>query len=168
VAGAVLLATVGAAGDGEDVALGLLLACGAGTVYAVYVAASAVLLDDHDAPDVAAVVLGGAGLVLIPVALTTHPGWVASPRGAAVALWLGLVTVALAYPLLARGLAGVGVGATSTLTLAEPAVAATLGLLVLDERLPAAGFVGLALVATGVVVEAVLARQQQRVVPPAT
>jgi DME family drug/metabolite transporter len=60
----------------------------------------------------------------------------------------------VAYPLMARGLQAVGVGATATLTLAEPATAAVLGLVVLDERLTAAGWAGLALVAGGVVVEA--------------
>jgi DME family drug/metabolite transporter len=55
---------------------------------------------------------------------------------------------------MARGLAVVGVGATSTLTLAEPATAAVLGLVVLGERLEPAGWVGLVLVTAGVVVEA--------------
>jgi DME family drug/metabolite transporter len=61
----------------------------------------------------------------------------------------------LAYLLFARGLAGLGVGTTATLTLAEPATAATLGIVVLDERLtlPAAG--GVALIAAGLAVLAI-------------
>ena len=93
--------------------------------------------------------------MLVPVARrSSGVGWVASAGGLALALWLGIVTVAVAYPLLARGLELVGVGATATLTLAEPATAAVLGLVVLGERLDPAGWVGLVLVAAGVGVEA--------------
>jgi DME family drug/metabolite transporter len=155
VVGAVLLAVGGGDEAGDDVVLGLLLACGAGVAYAVYVAASASLLDRGDPTDVAAVVLGLAGVVLVPVAIGAGAGWAAEPGGVALAAWLGVVTVALAYPLLARGLDAVGVGATATLTLAEPATAAALGLVVLGEDLSAAGWAGLALVAAGVAVEAI-------------
>jgi DME family drug/metabolite transporter len=134
---------------------------GAGVAYAIYVAASAALLDEHPAGDVAAVALGGAGIVLVPVALVSGVGWLASADGLAMAAWLGVVTVALAYPLLARGLDGVGVAATSTLTLAEPATAAVLGLVVLDEEISGRGWVGLVMVAAGVAVEAARARSRR-------
>ena len=147
-AGAALQAT--GDGGGDRVVSGLLLAGGAGVAYAVYVAASATLLDDHGPTDVAAAVLGLAGVALVPLALAGDLGWVAEPGGAALAAWLGVATVAVAYPLLARGLDAVGVGATATLTLAEPATAAVLGLLVLGERLPAAGYSGLVLLAASV------------------
>jgi drug/metabolite transporter, DME family len=160
IAGAALLAVSGddGGGDADRLLLGLGLAIGAGIAYAVYVAASAELLDDHPPAEVAAVVLGLGGLLLLPVALATDLGWLTEPRGPALALWLGIVTVALSYPMLARGLAQVGVGPTATLTLAEPATAAVLGLVVLDERLTSAGWVGLALVAAGVGVEVLRVR----------
>jgi DME family drug/metabolite transporter len=156
ISGAILLGSSGDAGD--DVALGLLLAIGAGVAYAIYVAASARLLDEHPSDQVAAVALGGAGIVLLPVALVSGIDWLWSAEGMAMAAWLGVVTVAVAYPLLARGLEHVGVAATATLTLAEPATAAVLGIVVLDEHLDVAGWVGLALVAAGVGVEAVRVR----------
>jgi len=162
-AGAALLATSGGGDDGTDVAVGLLLACSAGVAYAIYVAASADLLDVHGPDEVAAVVLGLAGIALLPVLAVAGggPGWFGDEGGGGLALaaWLGVVTVALAYPLLARGLRDVGVGATATLTLAEPATAAVLGVLVVGEDLTGWGAVGLALVAAGVVLEA---RSQQR------
>jgi DME family drug/metabolite transporter len=138
---------------GGAVVVGLALATGAGVAYAIYVAASAILLDRHDPDQVAAGVLGGAGLLLVPVGLLAGVGWLAQPDGLATAAWLGLVTVALAYPLLTRGLRRIGVGATATLTLAEPATAATLGLVVLGERLRPPGWLGLALVGSGVLLE---------------
>jgi drug/metabolite transporter, DME family len=119
------------------------------------VAASAILLDRHDPDQVAAGVLGGAGLLLVPVGLAAGVDWLGEPGGLAMAAWLGVVTVAVAYPLLTRGLSRIGVGATATLTLAEPATAATLGLVVLGERLRPLGWVGLALVGAGVLLETV-------------
>jgi DME family drug/metabolite transporter len=166
-AGAVLLAV--GAGEGSDggatagaMVAGLTLATLAGVAYAVYVAASATLLDRHDPDEVAACVLGAAGWLLVPVALVAGVGWLGQPDGAATAAWLGVVTVAIAYPLLVRGLEQVGVGATATLTLAEPATAAALGLLVLDERLRPVGWTGLALVGCGVLLEAGGARRRAR------
>jgi len=154
--GAVLLArSADSDGGGDDIALGLVLDVGAGMAYAVYLAASRTLLDRHSPDDVTAVVFAGAGLVLLPVAAASDLGWLTDDGGWLLALWLGVVTVGIAYPLLARGLAIVGVGATATLTLAEPATAATLGIVVLDERLTAGGWIGLALVLVGVVIEAV-------------
>ena len=98
---------------------------------------------------------GVPGLLLVPVGLAAGVEWLGEPDGLAMAAWLGVVTVAVAYPLLTRGLSRIGVGATATLTLAEPATAAALGLVVLGERLRPLGWVGLALVGSGVVLETV-------------
>jgi drug/metabolite transporter, DME family len=160
IGGAALLAGAGDAGD--DVATGLFLAVGAGCSYAVYVVASATLLDHHPPRDVGGVVMGGAGVLLVPVALIGGIGWLGEADGLAMAAWLAGPTMLVAYPLMARGLREVGVGATATLTLAEPATAAVLGLLVLGERLEPAGWVGLVLVAAGVVVEATRRRSSPR------
>jgi DME family drug/metabolite transporter len=62
-----------------------------------------------------------------------------------------VITVALAYLLFGRGLTGVGVGAAGTLTLAEPATAATLGVAVLGERPGAATAAGIGLIVAGLV-----------------
>jgi DME family drug/metabolite transporter len=159
--GATLLGVAGNDDAGDHVVSGLLLAAGAGVAYSVYVAASASLLDQREPDDVAAAVLGLAGVVLVPVALASDLDWVSEPGGVALVAWLAVATVAVAYPLLARGLAVVGVGATATLTLAEPATAAFLGIVVVGERLPASGWFGLALVAAGVVVEAVAATNRR-------
>jgi DME family drug/metabolite transporter len=65
---------------------------------------------------------------------------------------LGVITVAVAYVLFGRGLHGVGVGAAGTLTLAEPATAATLGMVVLGERFSGATAAGVILVVAGLLV----------------
>jgi DME family drug/metabolite transporter len=142
------------AGDRDDVdPAGLALALGAGAAYAVYVAGSKVLLDAGRPPDaVVAQVFGLAAVALVPVAVTAGVGPLVSWGGAATVVHLGLVTVVVAYLLFGRGLAGVGVGVAGTLTLAEPATAAVLGIAVLGERPAPATAAGLALVAAGIVV----------------
>lgn len=151
-AGAALLATAGGGGAGDDLAAGLALAIGAGVAWAVYLVATADLVEQRDTGEVTAVVFGAAGLLLVPVALVSGVGWVGTGGGALLAAHLCLVTTAVAYPLCNRGLRSVGAARAATLSLAEPATAAVLGLAVLDERLAALGWAGLALVAAGVVV----------------
>lgn len=136
---------------GGELGVGLALAAGAGAAYAIYVTATKALLDDHNIEPAAAsaATFAVAAVLLVPVAVLGGIGWLGTGRGAVVALHLGLVTVALAYPIFARGLARVGVGTASTLTLAEPATAAVLGVVVLGERPGAGAAVGLALVVAG-------------------
>jgi drug/metabolite transporter, DME family len=69
------------------------------------------------------------------------------------ALYLGLVTTTLAYLLFVRGLAVLPAGPVTTLMLAEPVVATTLGIVVLGERLSALGAVGAGLVLVGLMVQ---------------
>jgi DME family drug/metabolite transporter len=64
----------------------------------------------------------------------------------AVTAYLGIVTTVMAYLLYGRGLRTVAVPVAVTLGLAEPVVAAVLGIVVLGERLTATATVGLILV----------------------
>ena len=150
-AGTTLLVGTGRSGDVDPTGVGLAL--GAGLAYAVYVLGSKLLLDRGWPADTVTVrVLGLAGLVLVPVALVAGIGPLLTPAGLAMVAHLGFVTVALAYVLFGRGLDGVGVGAAGTLTLAEPATAATLGVVVLGERVGGATAAGVALIVAGLVV----------------
>jgi drug/metabolite transporter, DME family len=63
-----------------------------------------------------------------------------------VTVYLGVVTTVIAYLLYGRGLRTVAAPVAVTLGLAEPVVAAILGLVVLGERLTAASIAGLVLV----------------------
>jgi DME family drug/metabolite transporter len=150
-AGTGLLVGTGRGGEVDPAGIGLAL--GAGLVYAVYVLATKLVLDRGRPPDgVTARVFGWAGLVLLPVLVVAGIGPLLTPGGLLMVAHLGVVTVALAYVLFGRGLEGVGVAAAGTLTLAEPATAATLGVVVLGERFGAGTAAGLALVAAGLVV----------------
>jgi DME family drug/metabolite transporter len=70
----------------------------------------------------------------------------------AVALHLGLVATAVAYTLFARGLEAVPVATSVTLGLAEPFTAATLGVVLLGERLTGSVMVGAGLILGGLVI----------------
>jgi drug/metabolite transporter, DME family len=128
---------------------GVALALGAGAAYAVVAVAAKELLAGHGPVEVMAALFAGGALLLVPVAVLLPLGWLATPRGALAALHLGLLATAAAYVLFAAGLGRVSVATAATMSLAEPLVAATLGVLVLGERLTPAGLAGAALLVAG-------------------
>lgn len=133
--------------------VGVLLALLAGASYAAYTVLAKQQLDlGHPPPTVMAAAFGLGGLLSVPVLLTQPRAWLATGEGAALAAYLGLITVTLAYLLYVRGLAVLPAGPVTTLVLAEPVVATALGIGLLDERLTAAGPAGAALVVTGLLV----------------
>ncbi|MFB2581688.1 DMT family transporter [Herbiconiux sp. P15] len=150
-------------GDGAPVAVslpGLLASVGAGASYAVYTIAAKGLLERGWAPTASmGAVFGTAALFSIPVLLTTDTAWLATADGLALALWLGVVTTAVAYVLFGWGLARLPASTVSTLTLAEPLTATLLGTLVLGETLGALSAAGLVVLAIGLVVLAARRRR---------
>jgi drug/metabolite transporter, DME family len=128
---------------------GVALAVVAGAAYAVVAVAAKDLLAGHGQVEVMAVLFAGGALLLVPVAVLAPLGWLATPRGALVALHLGLLATAAAYALFAAGLRRVTVATAATMSLAEPLTAAALGVAVLGERLTAAGLAGAALLVAG-------------------
>ena len=155
--GVALLALSGGASAGISLP-GVVLAVVAGGAYATYTLSAKRLLDDGHAPEsVMAVAFGLGAVLLAPVLLATGAGWLATPGGLALALFLGVVPTAVAYVLFARGLRGLAASETATLTLAEPVTAAVLGVGVLGERVTGAGALGAALVLSGLVLLAVRA-----------
>jgi DME family drug/metabolite transporter len=128
---------------------GVLLAMGAGLAYAIYTLASKQLLYDYAPDGVMAAVFGLGAVFLVPVLFAADAGWLAQTRGMLVALHLSLLTVGLSYALWARGLIRVSASTAVTLSLAEPLTAATLGVLVVGERLPLVALLGIALLVAG-------------------
>jgi len=80
--------------------------------------------------------------------------WLATPSGAALALYLGVVTMALANVFAVLGMRGMTPGPASTLLLADPLTATVLGVVVLGEALSGVAVVGLVLVLLGLVLQA--------------
>jgi drug/metabolite transporter, DME family len=128
---------------------GVALALAAGGAYAVVAVAAKDLLARHGHVEVMATLFGGGALLLVPLLVLRPLGWLATPRGALVALQLGLVATAAAYVLFAAGLRRVTVAAAATISLAEPLTAAALGVVLLGERLTVAGLAGAALLLGG-------------------
>ncbi len=142
-----LVSARGTGGNGAHPA-GVVLALSAGLCYAIYaVAAARAIRAGSPETAVMAALFGGAAVLLVPVVAASSPGWLLTGRGAIVTVYLGVVTTVVAYLLYGRGLRTVQVPAAVTFGLAEPAVAALLGLLVLGERLTVTAAGGLVLVA---------------------
>ncbi|HSL59363.1 MAG TPA: EamA family transporter [Acidimicrobiales bacterium] len=133
--------------------LGVLLAVVAGSAYAVYtVVARQQMVAGHAPAAVVGAAFGLGGLLSIPILVSQPLGWLTEADGLALALYLGLVATTVAYLLFGRGLAALAAGPVTTLMLAEPLVATTLGVVVLDEQLSILGGVGAALVLVGLLV----------------
>ncbi|WP_431795709.1 DMT family transporter [Microbacterium enclense] len=147
---------------------GLLASAGAGMSYALYTVCGKALIErEWDSTRVMGTVFGTAAVASVPVLLLAGTSWLITPNGLALALWLGIVTTAVAYLLFGWGLARLTAVTVSTLTLAEPLGATILGLLVLHEQLTAVSAVGLALIAVGIAVVSAPSRRREEV-PDAT
>ncbi|MET7484517.1 EamA family transporter [Streptomyces sp. NPDC005538] len=131
---------------------GVALAACAGLSYAAYsLIGSRLITRGHASDAVMGVLFGAAGLLVVPLVLFVDMHWLATTRGAAVAGYLALFTVYLAYRLFGHGLRRTPASSATALTLVEPAVAAVLGVGLLGERLPAASWCGLGVLAVGLV-----------------
>lgn len=132
---------------------GLACSLGAALAYAVYTVAVKRLLTDGWSPTSAiGAVFATAAVLGAPLLLLADLSWVPSLAGTGMVLWLAVVTVVVAYVLFAAGLRALPASTVSTLTLVEPLTACVLGVAVLGERLPTAGWAGLAVLLGGVTV----------------
>ncbi|QKW35182.1 EamA family transporter [Actinomadura sp. NAK00032] len=160
VAGCALL--IGGGRDAGVEPVGIALALLSGLSYAVYATVASVLIGrGEEDRAVAGALFAAAAVPLLPV-LSAGSGWLLTGSGALIALYLGVVTTGGGYLLFARGLRTTPATTATTLTLAEPAVAAVLGTVLLDERLGAAALAGLALLAASLVVLIAPARWRTR------
>lgn len=150
--GVALLAFAGG-GSGSADPLGVIGSVGAGAAFAVFANAQRRLMSSGWDPFTVAGAMGAgsavSALFMLPFASFT---WLAEPTGIAVALWLGLATIAIAYTLFTWGLQRLTAATAATLTLAEPITATLLGLVVLGEHLDTASIVGIAVLTVGLVV----------------
>ncbi len=143
---------------------GVALAVTSGVGYATYTVLSKRMLDAGEAPEgVMAAGFGGAGLLLAPALILAGPGFLATPGGLAMAVYLAAVPTALAYVLFSRGLRHLSSGETATIVLAEPLTAAALGVIALGEHPSPAAGVGALLVLAGLL--ALAAPGRRRLMP---
>jgi len=141
--------------DANVSATGIVYALGAGLGYALFALASKRIVESGVASDVAmARVFGIAAIMLAPSLLFVNTDWIFTVGGISLGLWLGIITVALAYWAYASGLKNLEARETTMITLAEPVVATILGALVLDERPAALAWVGIMIVIAALTYEA--------------
>ncbi|PPH55048.1 DMT family transporter [Rathayibacter sp. AY1E1] len=144
-------------GSGGVTLPGLAASAGAGASYALYAVCGKLLLERGLSPVAAmGAQFGAAALLALPFLLLGDPSRLSGSIPAV--LWLGVVTVAVAYTFFARGLRVLPAATVSTLTLLEPATATLLGVAVLGERLTAGAVLGVAVLVAAVLLLAVRGR----------
>jgi DME family drug/metabolite transporter len=163
ICGCAALIVGGGAEAGAQVVSGIALALLGGLLYAFYaVMAARAIGQGGQSNAVMGVMFGGAALIMLPVLAVSGVAWMGEPRALLAVLYLGLGTTALSYFLYGRGLRTTPVATAATLSLAEPAVAALLGLVVLGERLAPVSIAGLVLLGLSLVAVAVPERGRER------
>jgi DME family drug/metabolite transporter len=126
---------------------GVVLAFGAGLGYAIFALTSKNIMSSGVRAELAmARVFLISAVLMSPVLLFIDNSWIFTVRGIAIALWLGVVTIAIAYIAYSIGLRSLHANEATTLTLIEPVVATLLGALVLAERPSHLAWAGMVLV----------------------
>ena len=125
------------------IALGLL----GGLTYALYSWAARHLMQ-RGIPSRTAMgaTFGFGGIMLMPVLFATGAPLLASWNNVAVGIYMALVPMFIGYLCYGYGLARIPASMATTITLLEPAVAAVLAVVIVGERLPALGWVGIGLI----------------------
>ncbi|WP_430883608.1 DMT family transporter [Fusibacter sp. JL216-2] len=137
---------------------GAMFALGVGFSYSIYVQSSKAIFEGITRLTANAIIFASGGLLLLPIVLNVDIGWIFTVNGFAVAMHLGIVTLALAYSLFAVGLKHVPTSTAVTLTLAEPLTATILGVLLFKEVLPPLSIIGICILFIGLFMSAVPSR----------
>ncbi|MDT0186753.1 DMT family transporter [Microbacterium sp. ARD31] len=137
----------GEASTGPAPAAGVLLAIASGTTYALTtVAGGSVSREAHPVVLTSGMTLVGAAVLLPAAGLVDGPHLTADPVALAWLVYLGVLTMALAYVLLYSGLRVTEPSTAVTASLVEPVTAAVVAALVLEEPLGPAAVLGIVLV----------------------
>jgi DME family drug/metabolite transporter len=137
----------GLTGDTTINVLGVLAAMGAGGAYAIYTVLGARLAtSEMPATDVLAASFALGGIALIPFGFSTVSA-LSSTNGLLLVLWLGVIATTFAYVMFGMGIAALDAGTVATLNLAEPVIAAILGVVIVGESLSTLSIAGSTLIA---------------------
>jgi DME family drug/metabolite transporter len=142
-----------AAARPESTAFGVCAGLVAGLAYAVYTYASGrVIARGHGAGGVLGAIFGLGAIGLVPVLLLVGEPLLRSAESIAIASYLAIGPMFLAYLLFGFGIARLRSSVVTTITLAEPVVATVLAVAIVGERLGASGWAGVALILLGVTI----------------
>jgi DME family drug/metabolite transporter len=147
----VLIVSVDSGGTGVDL-LGVVAALAAGFGYATYSVSSKATMERGLPSTIALAIPFTIGVVVVStMSVGESASWLTTSAGLAMALYLGIVATGLAYVLFGYGLRRLTSATAVTLVLAEPLTAALLAVVVLDESIPVTGWLGVAVVMSGLV-----------------
>jgi DME family drug/metabolite transporter len=150
--GAVLIAAQSNGTDPAD-AGGIAFALLAGGGYALYSVTSKTTMTRGASPALALAGPFTVGVLVVVVLAVGQPyGWLGTGAGVAMALQLGVAATGVAYLLFGYGLYRLTTATTVTLVLAEPLTATLLATVVLDESITGLGWLGVAVLLTGLIV----------------
>lgn len=131
---------------------GIFFPIAAGTIYAFYLSQSKELVRNNPPIPLMCWLFLLGSFLLAPIWFLFPVQWVFTPRGIAVGLGLGILTTALAYCLVMKGLKTCPTAKAGTLSLGEPLGAAVLGFTVLAEPISLSGFAGVLLIFASVLI----------------
>ncbi len=146
----VVLLTGDIASESVD-STGLVLAILAATAYAAQTIMIRKLVQRHPPEMVMARLFLIASMLVVPILFLRPLTWLWSVHGVGTVLYLGIVATTVAYVLFSRGLRTVGGAVAGTVSLAEPAAASLFGFMLLGERLPLQGALGILCIAIALV-----------------
>lgn len=156
VAGVILLGIFGHPDDGVtggNVPAGVLLGLLAGMSYALYTYSSTrVIRLGHSGRAAMGATFGFGGVALLPVLIATGAPILSSPTNVAIAAYLAIGPMFIAYVFFGLGLGALRSSAVTTITLLEPVVATILAVVVVGERLTPLGWGSIALILAGVTI----------------
>ena len=150
--GLLLVSTTGVGGAHAPQPLwGVVAALGSGAAYALSTDVGGSLTQEHDALAVTTCTMSVVAILLVPgglgLALLRGQSAGTSDVGAwALVVYLGVVTMAIAYVLLYAGLRSTPSGTAVVATLLEPVTAVLIAVLLLGETLSATGLLGCLLI----------------------
>lgn len=140
--------------------VGVFMALGAGLATGCYVNGAKFELNRGGHPvELPAVAYCLSAILLSPLLIGDSLTWITTSSGVLTALYLGVVSMALANTLQVVGLRRLSPGPTATLLLADPLTATILGVWILDEPITVLAILGLALVAIGLVMQGIAERR---------
>ena len=142
--------------DSQVELVGVISALVAGLSYAIYTECAAVLIDQKlDSSAVMGVLFLSAGILTSPFLLFRPVSWIATQRGVVMIVYLGIVTLSLAYVAFGKGLKKLVPTTVVMLTLLEPVVATLLAYFVLHEKVSGPTWFGTVLVLVGLPIIAI-------------
>lgn len=156
VVGLLLVSLAGSTGaPAPHPVLGILAALASGTAYALSAEVAKPLSHRLDSQTLTTATVFVAAAVLVPGgllagALRGETLTMTDPRSWLIIVYLGPVTMALAYAMFYAGLRGMSSGSAMVATLIEPVTAVVMAVIVLHERLSAAGLIGCLLILSAI------------------